>query len=233
MFKAHSKTSLEFLHLETGTKPIRFIIASRRLNYLQNILQKPRNELIRRVYEAQKKKPAKGAWIELVKKDLDLIGEELDEESISAISKNKFKRYVKKKMDIAVFDYLEGQKAKHSKVKDIKYVKLETQPYIVSENLTNVEMCTLFALRSRMTKVKKNFSNQFFNNLHCKLGCSDTDSQEHLLECRYIQDKLKDKSRLAEAEYSDLFGTVKQQCDIVKIFSEILEIRETLTETQQ
>ena len=112
-------------------------------------------------------------------------------------------------------------------------MKLEIQSYIVSENLTNVEICTLFALRSRMTKVKKNFSNQFNNNLLCKLGCSDMDSQEHLLECIYIQDKMKDKSTLAETEYSDLFGTVKQQCDIVKIFSEILEIREVMTEAQE
>ena len=46
IFKAHSKTPLEFLHLETGTVPIKFIIASRRLNYLHNILSKPEPELI-------------------------------------------------------------------------------------------------------------------------------------------------------------------------------------------
>ena len=37
MFKSHPKTSTAFLHLETATLPIRFIIASRRLNYLHNI----------------------------------------------------------------------------------------------------------------------------------------------------------------------------------------------------
>ena len=67
IFKAHSKTSLEFLHLETGTKPIRFIVASRRLNYLYNILTKDENELIKRVYMAQKQKPTKGDWISLIK----------------------------------------------------------------------------------------------------------------------------------------------------------------------
>ena len=136
----------------------------------------------------------------LVKTDLELIGEEFDEERIRNMSKNKFKRYVKKNMDNAAFEYLEEQKNKHSKVKDIKYIKLEIQSYIVTENLTNVEIYTIFALRSRMTKVKKNFSNQFNNNLLCKLGCSDMDSQVHLLECIYIQDKMKDKSTLAETE---------------------------------
>ena len=233
IFRAHSKTSLEFLHLETGTKPIRFIIVSRRLNYLQNILKKPANELIHRVYEAQKKNPTKGDWIQLVMNDLDLIGEQLDEERIRSMSKNKFKRHVKKKIENAAFEYLEGLKNQHSKVKDIKYMRLETQPYILSENFTNVDICTLFALRSRMTNVKKNFSNQFRNNLLCKLGCSDMDNQEHLLECRIIQEKLEDKFKLAESEYSDLFGTVKQQCEIIRIFSEILEVREALIEAQQ
>ena len=54
IFKSHSKTSIEFLHLETGTKPISYIIASRRLNYLYNIINMPDDELIKRVYEAQK-----------------------------------------------------------------------------------------------------------------------------------------------------------------------------------
>ena len=69
IFKAHSKTPLKFLHLETGTVPLRYIIASRRINYLQNILSKPESELIHRVYEAQKLKTCTGDWIEVVRKD--------------------------------------------------------------------------------------------------------------------------------------------------------------------
>ena len=45
VFKAHTKTPLEFLHLETGTVPLKFTIASRRLNYIHNILSKPANKL--------------------------------------------------------------------------------------------------------------------------------------------------------------------------------------------
>ena len=60
IFRAHSKTPLEFLHLETGTIPIRLIIASRRVNYLHHILTRPENELIFRVFQAQKQSPSKG-----------------------------------------------------------------------------------------------------------------------------------------------------------------------------
>ena len=37
---AHAKTPLEFLYLETGTMPIRFIISSRRLLYQQTCFAK-------------------------------------------------------------------------------------------------------------------------------------------------------------------------------------------------
>ena len=53
LVKAHSKTPLEFLYLEAGAIPIRFFISGRRLLYLQTILQRPENELTKRVYLAQ------------------------------------------------------------------------------------------------------------------------------------------------------------------------------------
>ena len=59
---AHSKTSTAFLHLETGTLPIRFVIANRRLVYYFNIMSKPESELIHRVFKAQMLSPTKGDW---------------------------------------------------------------------------------------------------------------------------------------------------------------------------
>ena len=230
IFNAHSKTPLEFLHLESGTKPIRFIIASRRLNYLYTILKRNKNELTRRVFEAQKVETTKGDWIELVKQDCETIEEEYNETFFTSMSRNKFKKYVKRKIEKAAFKYLEKIKNKHSKVKHIKYKKLEIQPYILCEELNNEEVNTLFALRSRMTRVKMNFSNQYKNNLFCTLGCNRSEDQQHLLECEHILDRLEDKYSLAEIEYSDIFGTIQDQVPITKIFSKILKIRKDLME---
>lgn len=47
ILKAHRKTPSEFLHLETGTLPIRFILAQRRINYLKHIISRDSEELIR------------------------------------------------------------------------------------------------------------------------------------------------------------------------------------------
>jgi hypothetical protein len=231
IFKAHSKTFIEFLHLETGTKPIRIIIASIRLNYLYNILTKPEHELIRRVYEIQKVETSKGDWIELIRDDFELIGETFDENIIKSMNKHKFKKFVRMKIEKAAFNYLEQIKLTHSKVKHIKYDKLKAQPYIQSDEFNDDQICELFALRSRMVGVKGNFSGLYRNNLKCSFGCNENETQEHLLDCNFLVNKLEDKSILAESEYSDLFGNINQQVEITKCYSEILEIRERFIET--
>ena len=68
--KAHKKTPKEFLYLETGAIPIRWIIAQRRINLFKHILEKDKNLLIRKVYEAQKETPTSGEFVQLVEKDI-------------------------------------------------------------------------------------------------------------------------------------------------------------------
>ena len=67
----NAKTASEFLYLETSALPLKYIIASRRIIYLQHILKRAEGELIKRVYEAQKQHPTTGDFIELVKTSRD------------------------------------------------------------------------------------------------------------------------------------------------------------------
>ena len=55
-----SKVPIKFLYLETSTLLIKFILASRSLNYLHNARTKNEDELVKRVYNAQKVNPSKG-----------------------------------------------------------------------------------------------------------------------------------------------------------------------------
>ena len=64
---AHAKTPTEFLFLETGSLPLSFIIACRRMIYLQNILKRSKDELVKRVYMAQKTTPVKETIVNLFK----------------------------------------------------------------------------------------------------------------------------------------------------------------------
>ena len=70
LLKAHSKTPKEFLHFETGTIPLRWIMTQRRINYLKHILTRDDDELIKKVFTAQKEAPTQGDFVKLVEKDL-------------------------------------------------------------------------------------------------------------------------------------------------------------------
>ena len=68
LLKAHSKAPKEFLHLELGTIPLRWIMAQRRLNYMKHIQSRDDSELIKRVFLAQKETPTKGDFVKLIEK---------------------------------------------------------------------------------------------------------------------------------------------------------------------
>ena len=91
ILKSHSKVAKESLYLETGLVPIRFIIKKRRLNYLRHILSRNENELISKVYFAQKRKSAKNDWAKTVDSDIEEIELNLNEKQIKLMKKTKFK----------------------------------------------------------------------------------------------------------------------------------------------
>ena len=97
LLTAQSKVPLEALYLETKSIPLRFIAASRRLMYLHNILQKDEDELVRRVYEAQRMDPSPGDFDELVKEDMDTLGIIMTDQEIGVMQKERFRKQVKEK----------------------------------------------------------------------------------------------------------------------------------------
>jgi len=78
ILKSHSKVAKESIYLETGLLPIRFIIKKRRLNYLRHILSRDKEELISKVYYAQKRRPGKmiglKQWKMILKKSRSTAG---------------------------------------------------------------------------------------------------------------------------------------------------------------
>ena len=60
IINSHSKAPVELLYLETGTVPVEYILASRRLNYFHTIITRNNNELTKQIYTQQKENPVKG-----------------------------------------------------------------------------------------------------------------------------------------------------------------------------
>ena len=210
IFKSHSKTSTAFMHLETGTLPIKFIIASRRINYLHNILKRNKNETLLRVFNAQKDNPLEGDFIKLVQNDFDLIGLKYDESFIKSMNKLRFKKYVKSKILLAAFNFLESEKLTKSKVKNIVYEKLKCQEYMTSKMFKNHEVELLCRLRSKNIDLKCNFKTKFtlkndIEKLKCVMKtCNELETQEHLMECRPIIKELNKKYDMTGIHYEAL-----------------------------
>lgn len=231
----HAKTPLEFLYLEAGAIPIRYIISCRRMIYHQTILNRPDEELTKRVYNAQKESPTDGDFYRLVKADWEMIGENLDEVAITSKSAEEHKRTVKGKIRNAAHRYLLNLQAQHSKVRDIKYLKLETQEYMTSPIFTNDDVNFLHATRSRSLDCKINFRNKYINDdLLCRICKTEEEDQPHILLCKVLQSKLKSE-QLARGQvtYSDAFSNHFKQKEFITLFRKMWTIREKLLEEQQ
>ena len=183
---AHAKTPTEFLFLETGSLPLSFILSSRRMIYLQNILKRDEGELVKRVYLAQKSNPNEGDYCQLVQEDFQKIHTPLDENVIIAMGEFDYKAHIKKHIKKAAYSHLIQIQEPHIKVNHIKYNDLKIQPYLTSPMFTNEEVFLLTALRSHTVRsIKMNFSSWYTPNLSCPLNCQQSeqaqqqDDQEH------------------------------------------------------
>ena len=92
----------------------------------------------------------------------------------------------------------------------------------------------LFGLRTKTARTfKANFSNLYGRKIACPLNCWNTkynelappDNQEHLLLCENIKLSSNNISR-SKTEYSNLFGDIIKQKEIITLFTELLEERQ-------
>ena len=136
LLQAHAKVPLEFLYLETGSGRINQMISSRRMNYLQTILRREEEELTKRILREQQRNPSPGDFYNLAKDDFVKCGLVYDEGFILSAGRG-YKSYIKKHIRKAEFSQLLNLQKEHSKVKAIKYEKLETQAYLKSSMFKN------------------------------------------------------------------------------------------------
>ena len=241
LLNSHAKAPLESLYMESGAIPMRFIVASRRLNFLQTILKRDEEELTRRVFMAQLEDPLEGDFVELVKEDFREIDIPFDITFVESSGVEDYRRAIKNGIRKAALVHLKNKQKTHTKVKDIVYDKLEPQPYLRSPLFTNEENSLLFALRTRTARTfRGNFSNLYGGRVECPLKCwslamhepPPKDSQEHILGCNMIQ--LEDTSIANDKiEYGDLFADVLRQKEAVTLYTMLIEERERILSSEE
>ena len=108
---------------------------------LQYILQQDEKSMIYQVFDATLKNPIKNNFVSTCKKYQECLEINITFESIKSLSKWKFKRILKEKIEIVAFNYLIelknkiGRDVRVSKIARIRYDRLEMQQYL-SENKT-------------------------------------------------------------------------------------------------
>ena len=120
------------MYLETATIPPDYIPASRRVNYLHNIISRSESELVKRVFNVQKENPSKEDWCHIVKQDMTLINLFMTEKEIADYSKRELKAIVKKHVTSAAIESLTLKQSGHIKIKHIKYQNNKVKPYLRS-----------------------------------------------------------------------------------------------------
>ena len=224
---AHPKIPLEALYLETRSIPIRFVVASRRILYLHTILQKDRNEMILKIFEAQKMKPSPGDFIDLVKNDFETIGWKITEEEIRNLSKQNFKKIVKSKISNAAFIYLKDMKKTHSKMNNVHYDKFEISKYLNSPLFSRNDRFLLLALRTRTLRgIRSDFPGLYKDRM-CPLGCGDLDTIPNILTCSILKNLHKsDGVAIGKLQYEDIFSNdIQKQKQVTDLCDKLLETR--------
>ena len=228
ILKLHSKTPKEFLYLETGSTPIKWVLKQRRINYLKHILSLEENEIVKKVFTAQKENPTSGDFVQLVEKDLMDLS--ITQAHLELHGKSDFKKLLKNIVTKEAFKELLELKEKHTKVKHIEYDALKIQNYLQSPNICTEETQVLASLRSNCIKtVRKNFPKLYKNRLYCPLKCEEQnqieDTQKHLLTCKKLN-----KSDIDNVRISDAYACIAKQEAIAKLISKVMRKRSTMLE---
>ena len=236
LIKGHSKVPIEFLYLETGCVPIRHIISSRRMLYLQTLLLRDDEEVTKRVLREQQQHPTPGDFTLLVKDDCRKMKIIYNENSIISAGIG-FKKQVKDTIRNIAFDELLDMQKQHSKILAIDYEKFEAQPYLKSSMFTNDDVSLLAALRSHTVRgIRCNFKNLYKPNIYCPLKCWSADSapvedtQQHLLACSKLHSVHTNTVANKRIEHNDIYGDTASQKAVVSLFHKLIELRNKLLE---
>ena len=221
ILNSHSKTASEAYYLELAKYPLRFTLSKRRLMYLWHLLHRDTNELIYKIYQAQKLNENRGDWVKILNEERFRYGIVESDEEISQLSKNKFKKVVQEKIQKFANKYLHDLAKTHKKSAKIENKKFVRQLYFADRRFSREDIQLLFALRTRTINVKQNFKSQY-ENMNCRI-CkveNSLEDEEHILHCGAFDEYTGD------IMFNDVYGNIDKQFEAVKIYKKVIRRRE-------
>ena len=195
--------------------------------YHHHIIGRDNDEIIKKVYIKQKEEYLKGDWFQTLKTDFNTIKEDLEDDRISQIPKEVYRKYIEQKVEKEAFEnYLKLKENCKKKMINLQYDELAIQPYMINGHFTLKQIKLLFSLRSMCYPAKLNFRKLNRGNLRCSLGCIEDESKTHIFEkCVPIREKLKLNTSTSMAS---IYQSVSEQKEIITIFEQIDDQRKIL-----
>ena len=145
------------------------------------------------------------------------------------LSKNQFKKLLKKKISYASLSYLNSIAESHSKSQPLVKKEFKCSEYIRDKRFSVSNVKLLLQLRTRTFPSKSNFRNQFKDDMYCNLCKIEICDQEHQMNCLVMRRFVPELNH-TNVKYSDLFGSVDKQFEAVKLYSKIVRQKEILEE---
>ena len=180
------------------------------------------DELVSKVYKAQKLFPVKDDFVHQINEDKEEIGLLISESEMKNMKKTSFKSLVKDKIRSSAHSYLVQKKESLSKLNNLT-TDFSLKEYLSTDKLSTTEKQLLFKLRTRMIPVKGNFSSMYKEDMSCRLcNLNLTESQELLLSCT----SLTHANESSSIKYLDIFHpNLEKQISAVKHWNMLLKTR--------
>ena len=174
------------LYLETGQYPARFEIIRRRLQFFKSILNEDPKSLIYKFLWLQIEKPKKGDWASSCLKSLEYLNMNLSIEEITKMTKNQFRKILKKFIHDKSIQYL--LEKRKSKGREINYSTLRMAENLLphNENISIAEKQYIFSIRNRMIRIGDKF-----NIKECEKPCicGEQIDTKHIYTCGKLNEE--------------------------------------------
>ena len=179
-----------FIFLEYGILPLEHEIQRRRMTYLHHILSLRDEDPVKLVYLEGLKLSHEPNWANNVKSLRVKYGISFSDQEVSEMSVSKWKEIVSSTVEEVVFQELLEKARSLSKVRDLEYDEFGSQRYLSTMDTFSIRK--IARLRSRTFACKANQKSAHDSNLFCRAGCSETETQDHLLNCKNILGEVAD-----------------------------------------
>ena len=114
---SHPKTVREACYIDLGELRLKHVVAKQKLMYLHNILRRSNNEIVKKVYLAQKLKTSPKDWICSLNKIKQTYQIHLSDNEIANMSKSTLKKHINLKIFSFAFDeIISSPKSKHQNI---------------------------------------------------------------------------------------------------------------------